>query len=694
MKEEQISTGPHRRVPPHAGGVTCRPCGIWSNIVTALPLTASVLVFFLPYLARAQSPRGEIPLAVPETMQELLRDEDTDGDHKITVNDSRVPGSNRGDKKFLIAGIRGARHEVAGTYFLSNLLQELGLLVEAGAETSFVRLERIYEQPTNRISRSIRDLYWDGLTRRIDEQHLPSILREEKTTTIDNKRYLYVPPTDQRAYRYFNALSQRRAELNLQVVQLPAHITADYVKSRDGRHGILSLALSQESGNSVSGVPFVVPGGRFNEMYGWDSYFILRGLLLDGRVALARAIVDNFIYELTHYGAILNANRTYYLTRSQPPFLTSMALECYQRLPKDSTSRSWLRAALQAAITEYRTAWTGPDHLTPTGLSRYADWGKGAPPEVEPGHFDVVFAQYAKARGMAQRTYERSYNLGLIDEPELDRFFAHDRAMRESGHDTSYRLYGRCADIATVDLNSLLYKFETDLAEAIEREFGGSLSLSDGTVERSREWTTRAAKRKERINRFLWDPDRGMFFDYDVKKGEQVVYVSATTFYPLWAGLATSSQARLLVEKALPLLEMAGGIAGSTEESRGPISVSRPLRQWDYPYGWAPHQMILWQGLLNYGYRAIAHRLIYRWLYTVVINAVNYNGTIPEKFDVVARSHEVFAEYGNVGTKFSYLTKEGFGWTNASFQVGLSLLPEDLKENLNRLVPPERVFER
>ncbi len=102
--------------------------------------------------------------------------------------------------------------------------------------------------------------------------------------------------------------------------------------------------------------------------------------------------------------------------------------------------------------------------------------------------------------------------------------------------------------------------------------------------------------------------------------------------------------------------------------------------------------MLIWQGLLNYGFEETAQRLIYRWLYSITRNAVDYNGTIPEKLDVVARSHRVFAEYGNVGTEFAYITKEGFGWMNASYQVGLALLSPALRHQLAQLVPPERIF--
>ena len=104
--------------------------------------------------------------------------------------------------------------------------------------------------------------------------------------------------------------------------------------------------------------------------------------------------------------------------------------------------------------------------------------------------------------------------------------------------------------------------------------------------------------------------------------------------------------------------------------------------------------MLAWRGLLNYGFERIAHRLMYRWLYTITRNAADYNGTVPEKLDVVKRSHEVFAEYGNVGTEFAYITKEGFGWMNASYQVGLKLLPTNLQTNLERLIPPEWLFKQ
>ena len=173
---------------------------------------------------------------------------------------------------------------------------------------------------------------------------------------------------------------------------------------------------------------------------------------------------------------------------------------------------------------------------------------------------------------------------------------------------------------------------------------------------------------------------------------KQSPFVAASTLAPLWANLCSEKQAQILVEKAIPLLKEKGGIAGSTSDSRGEISPERPQRQWDYPNGWAPHQMMIWKGLINYGFIQEAQELIYRWLFMITKNAVDYNGTIPEKYDVVEATHKVFAEYGNVGTDFEYITQEGFGWMNASYQYGLSLLHPSYIEKLNALFTPEELF--
>ena len=162
-----------------------------------------------------------------------------------------------------------------------------------------------------------------------------------------------------------------------------------------------------------------------------------------------------------------------------------------------------------------------------------------------------------------------------IIDPELDEYFVHDRTLRESGHDNSYRLEGRAAHLCTVDLNSLLYRYEIDIARALEGIFDGVLETADGTVHTVTAWEERAEQRKELMTGLCWNEERGLFFDYDFVAGEQTGFESVTSLYPLWAGVATTEQAEALVERAVPLFEEAGGLASTTEASRGPVSMGR-----------------------------------------------------------------------------------------------------------------------
>jgi alpha,alpha-trehalase len=639
--------------------------------------------------------RTPVTVHVPENLERLLAEEDTDGDKKITIDDTYVTGTHRGDKRFWLIATDGKRYEVNHTYYLSNLLQELALKQRAGLEAAPIDLKQVFEKPVHRISRLIGEFYWKNLTRRIDQNGIGRLLADEKIPRKD-VHYLYVPESDPEALRYFAKVAQQRPELKLRVEPVPATVTSQYLRGLEGRHGLLSLALDRMASGGYAGVPFVVPGGRFNELYGWDSYFEVLGLLEDHRVDLAKALTENLAYEVVHYGKVLNGNRTYYLTRSQPPFLTSMGLAVSEHLPPKDEARRWLARVFRAAIKEYYTVWMQKPRLTDTGLSRYYAEGIGPPPEVEKGHFDAIYRPYAEQRHLDVRTFEQQYKAGEFAVPALDQFFVHDRCVRESGHDTTYRWDAqgdRCADFVTVDLNALLYKAEIDIARTIETVFGGTLKLEDGSAETSAAWYARASRRQQLVTQFLWDEEAGLFFDYDLVNRKRHAFVSATTFYPLWAGLATGEQAEAVVHNALPLLEMPGGLAGSSEKSRGAISVKRPARQWDYPYGWVPHQMLAWHGLVNYGYDGVAQRLSYRWLYTVTKISVDYNGTVPEKLDVVNRSHKVFAEYGNVGTEFEHVPTEGFGWMNASYQVGLTYLSSEFRARLNSLIPPEQLFE-
>jgi alpha,alpha-trehalase len=625
-------------------------------------------------------------ILVEATFRRLLEQEDTDGDNQITVRDD-------GPKRFEVTGEDGTRYVVEGTYPLSNLLQELALARDEGAATLDLDPERLHENPVRRISRMIREVFWDGLTRTLDAEGLISVAIDAKGegTDLDRRPRVYVPHGDTKALAYYERLARERPELGFEVGRLPETATPEYVLSLNECPGILSLVLVEDEDGVSRGLPFVVPGGRFNELFGWDSYFIVLGLLHDRRTELARGMVDHFLYEIEHYGQILNANRSYFLTRSQPPFLTAMGWAVYEHLPEGEERDAWFAGVIRAAIREYESVWTSPPKLSDTGLSRYCARGIGTPPETEAGHYDGHLKPYAEAAGMDVISYGKAVRQRDVVDPELDEYFVHDRTLRESGHDNSYRLEGRAANLCTVDLNSLLYRYEIDIARALKEVLGGALETSDGTVHGSAEWEERAERRRDRMSRLCWNEERGLFFDYDFVEEEQTGFESVTALYPLWAGLATREQAAMLVRQ-VPLFEEAGGLASTTEASRGPISEDRPQRQWDYPFGWPPHQVLVWQGLIDYGYKSIAGRLAYRWLHMICENAADYNGTIPEKYDVVDCTHDVFVEYGNVGTEFDYITREGFGWMNASYQVGLSLLPEDLRAALEAGTPPDDLF--
>lgn len=513
------------------------------------------------------------------------------------------------------------RHD---SYMLSTLLQELALAKDYGRKHIVLDEARLNENPVDRLSRMIRFNFWDGLTRRIDADSLEVICPDPKNRSSQQHPIIYVPRGDPDAYDFYCTVANARPQLNLQVQYLPQEITPEFVRGINDRPGLLTLAMrkildTDGKTTTMVGEPFVVPGGRFNEMYGWDSYFAALGLLVDGRIALAKSMVENFAYQIKHYGKILNANRSYYLTRSQPPFLTDMALKVFERLdPADEEeNKAWLRRILKSAIKEYWQVWMAEPRLDPvTMLSRYRPDGKGIPPETEASHFDHVIAPFARKHNVTIEEFNAMYNHDQVDEPELDDYFLHDRAVRESGHDTTYRFDKVCANLATVDLNSLLYKYETDIADAIDDYLDGLLEDFDGMAQYSKDWTLRAKQRQERMNKYLWNKDANLYYDYDTVKQEQTTYESATAFWTLWAGCATEDQAQRMVAHSLHKFEVLGGLVSGTENSRGDITLDRPNRQWDFPFGWAPHQMMAWVGLEKYGMRDISRRLAYRWLYT------------------------------------------------------------------------------
>jgi alpha,alpha-trehalase len=428
---------------------------------------------------------------------------------------------------------------------------------------------------------------------------------------------------------------------------------------------------------------YVVPGGRFNEMYGWDSYFIVRGLVEDNRIELARGMVENFFFEIEHYGAVLNANRTYYLTRSQPPFLTSMILSVYDgQKAAGKEDRAWLERAYGYAARDYGL-WTREPHLAgTTGLSRYYDFGNGPAPESvkdETGHYRQVAAFFLGQQQDMWRDYvvpqkpEQAHEGPLFALQVCDSaktmaqtacdsagaaslsadYYKGDRAMRESGYDVSFRFgpHGaRTHHFAPVCLNSLLYKTEKDL-ERMSEMLGRKADAED--------WRKRAEERKERIQKYLWDSERGMYFDYDFENGKRSTYEYVTTFFPMWAGIPTPEQARAVMQH-LSTFEKPGGLVMSPHETGA---------QWDFPYAWAPDQLVADEGIRRYGFSEEANRVSYEFLSTVAEN-FRRDGTIREKYNAVTRSSETQVTAGY------HMNIVGFGWTNGVFLALLQQLPE------------------
>ena len=502
---------------------------------------------------------------------------------------------------------------------------------------------------------------WDTLTRSMTDCHS---LVDTKVTTSP---ILYMP-AEVPAPPEVVALKDK---CHVEVISLPRRIEklGDVLPDELTKEGLLYLPN-----------PYVVPGGRFNEMYGWDSYFILLGLEADHREALAKNVVDNFLFEIEHYGSVLNANRTYHLTRSQPPFLTSMIRAVYENpasFPATPAGRlaakAWLEHAYTIALKDFST-WKRPEHAAgTTGLTRYYDYGQGPVPEMADDStyypdvihwlldhpkdaagesFLVKSAEHPDATESAHlkqtscdmkvsHVCERGWYSGYRLSHE---FYEGDRAMRESGFDPSNRFgpfSGDTHHYAPVCLNSLLYRYERDLEH---------LAHLLGKPADAAKWDRTAKARNAAMHRYLWRPKEGVFADYDFVHARSSTYAYISSLYPLWAGVATREEAKQMVAK-LNLFERPGGLS---------MSNTNTGLQWDQPFGWAPTNWITIAGLEAAGFHADAARIAQHFDASVDENFA-HDGTIREKYNVESQNANVQV---STGYKMNVI---GFGWTNAVY---------------------------
>ena len=338
---------------------------------------------------------------------------------------------------------------------------------------------------------------------------------------------------------------------------------------------------------SLLGLPnkYLVPsfiektGFDFNEMYYWDSYFMIQSLLDEEHKELVIGILDNLISLFNRFKIIPNASRTYLMGRSQPPFLTSFIFDVYQAY---NLSPDWLRDHIAVAKQEYQTVWMGT-----------------AKPNVR-----NVF------RGLS-----RYFDINYL----------HDLAEAESGWDMTPRFSRRALNYLPVDLSSLLYKYEVDFSRAAQIL---------GDKREAAKWDSLALERKTTMDELMWDKLKGLYFDYNFVKTKRGLVSSLASYYPLWAGLVDKDQASKLV-KSLRRFEHKGGLSTTDALPVGQFVLGSMPAQWAYPNGWAPLHLLVIKGLERYGYHKDARRIAMKWLKTN-LTWFNENHIFLEKYNVVA----------------------------------------------------------
>ncbi|TWI05959.1 alpha,alpha-trehalase [Luteimonas cucumeris] len=401
----------------------------------------------------------------------------------------------------------------------------------------------------------------------------------------------------------------------------------------DAPHGSL-LPLPHE---------YVVPGGRFREIYYWDSYFTMLGLVDSGRRDLARSMLDNFAWLIDTYGHIPNGNRSYYLSRSQPPFFSHMV-----ELVADGDD-DVLRRYLPQLKREHAFWMAGSETLAPGDATRRAVrlrdgsllncyWDDRDTPRPE-----AFLHDSATAAAAPQRSPHEVWR-------EL-------RAGAESGWDYSSRWLDdgrrletiRTTAIVPVDLNSLLHHLETTIAR---------ICALDAQPNCTREFSDRAARRKLAIETHLWHP-RGYYTDHDWRRGQRRDALTAATLYPLFTGIASPERAASTAKAVRRELLRPGGLTTTTVETG---------QQWDAPNVWAPLQWIAVSGLRDYGHDALAQEI-----------ATNFLDNVQAVF---AREHKLVEKYDADGPRGGgggeYPLQDGFGWSNGVVRRMLVLYPRDV----------------
>ncbi len=399
--------------------------------------------------------------------------------------------------------------------------------------------------------------------------------------------------------------------------------------------------------------PYVVPGGRFVEQYYWDSYFIMVGLANDGEWDRVEDMIKNCTYMIRKFGFIPNGNRTYLLSRSQPPFFSHMVrlltrhrnrpLTLLEYLPyMQGEYRFWMKGKRTVEKLDEASAFRRVVRM-PSGtlLNRYLDTKKTPRPE----------------------SLREDKDTAIHTDAEIaEKLFLDLRAGAESGWDFSSRWFKDPAvinsihttDIVPVDLNCLLYHLEQTIAETYQLMFQPLLA---------RRFRQRAEKRAAAISRYMWDEKEQFFVDYDFRAGERTGRITLAGVYPLYTKIATPDQAKAVANRIEKDFLKPGGLVTTLLETG---------QQWDAPNGWAPLQWITILGLREYGYNALAEKIKRRWMKTCE-DVYAQEGKMVEKYNVI--------EPNKRGAGGEYTLQDGFGWTNAIY---VALIEEDEKTRTAR----------
>jgi alpha,alpha-trehalase len=379
---------------------------------------------------------------------------------------------------------------------------------------------------------------------------------------------------------------------------------------------------------------YVVPGGRFREIYYWDSYFTMQGLAVSNRYDLIEDMLDNFQFLIQKYGHIPNGNRNYYLSRSQPPFFALMVGMLHEK-KGDAVYKKYLPALEK----EYAFWMQGADALKPGQANRRV---------VKLPDGAVMNRYFDDNNAPRQESYIQDVTTAKEYANKDGKVFTHLRAGAESGWDFSSRWFQdtlhlntvETTNIIPVDLNSLLYAYENVLMH---------VAKASGQEAKSKSYATKAEKRKAALLKYCWNPNLNYFFDYDFTEKHTTDKWTLAGVMPLYVRAATQEQATVVATAIQEKFLRDGGVV---------TSIYHTGQQWDAPNGWAPLQFVTVTGLMNYGQSDLARTIGERWM-SVNEKVFKATGRMLEKYNV----ENISLESGGG----EYPTQDGFGWTNGVY---------------------------